>query len=86
VSEHNGLVAFAIQIGANSSTIFSGECDGLLCDDKLGQRKGEEPGSKGWHAGIIQGLAQMMNKSLQVGKIGIVVLAVGRKNAQTRKT
>ena len=25
VSEHNGVVAFAIEIGVNSSTIFSGE-------------------------------------------------------------
>jgi hypothetical protein len=54
VSEHNGAGAFAIEIGANSSTVFGGERDALLCGYERGQGEGEGHGAKDGHAGIIQ--------------------------------
>ena len=40
VSEHNGAGAMAIEIGTNSSTVFGGEQDGLLCGPQRGKDEG----------------------------------------------
>jgi hypothetical protein len=58
VSEHDGAVSSAIEIGASSSTVLSGEGDGLLCGYQRGQRKGQGQRSEDNHARIIQRMAQ----------------------------
>jgi two-component system chemotaxis response regulator CheY len=54
VSEDNGAGALALGIGANSSTVFDGERNGLLCGRERGKAEGEGHGAKDGHAAIIQ--------------------------------
>jgi hypothetical protein len=57
----NGAGASAVEISANSSTVFGGKRNGLVSGHHRGQDEGGGQDAKDQHTGIIRGSPPIMN-------------------------